>query len=66
MLAAAVAEDSKAKRNYLVLSRNEAELNGGTSTPKSLFCMARKINGGDYPDTVVPMMKAMMQAIAAL
>jgi hypothetical protein len=66
VLAAAVAEDSKAKRNYLVLSRNEAELNGGTSTPKSLFFMARKINGGDYPDTVVPMMKAMMRAIAAL
>jgi hypothetical protein len=66
VLAAAVAEDSKAKRDYLVLSRNETELNGGTSTPKSLFFMARKINGGDYPATVVPMMKAMMRAIAAL
>ena len=66
ILAAAVAKDSYNKKNYLVLSRVEKELNGGTSTPKSLYFMARKINAGSYPNTVVPMMKAMMRAIAAL
>ncbi len=66
ILAAAIAQDSSVKQNYLQLSTNANTLNGGTSTKGSLYFMARKINAGSYPDTVVPMMKAMIRAIAAL
>jgi len=66
ILAAGVAEDSKGKGNYLNLSHTAATLNGGTGTPGSLFFMARKINGGNYPNEVVPMMKAMIRGIAGL
>jgi len=66
ILAAGVAEDSKGKGNYLKLSHTAATLNGGTATAGSLYFMARKINGGNYPNEVVPMMKTMIRGIAGL
>ncbi|MEZ2142238.1 hypothetical protein AAE026_08015 [Bradyrhizobium sp. DN5] len=66
VLAAAIAEDSRIKSDYLQLAADAATLNGGKTTKGSLYFMARKINGGSYPDQVVPMMKAMIRAIAAL
>ncbi|MET4043587.1 hypothetical protein ABIC03_005308 [Bradyrhizobium sp. RT6a] len=66
ILAAAIAEDSRIKSNYLQLATDAATLNGGKATKGSLYFLAKKINGGNYPDEVVPMMKAMIRAIAAL
>ena len=66
ILAAGVSEDSTAKGDYLKLSHTASVLNGGITTAGSLYFMARKINAGSYPDQVVPMMKAMIRAIAAL
>jgi hypothetical protein len=66
ILAAAIAEDSRVKSNYLQLATDAKTLNGGTTTKGSLYFMARKINAGSYPDTVVPMMKAMIRGIASL
>jgi hypothetical protein len=65
VLAAAVSLDSAAKGNYLNLSTSAPTLNAGTSAAGSLYYMARKINGGNYPNEVVPMMRAMITAIAA-
>jgi hypothetical protein len=64
ILAAGVSEDSKAKGDYLKLSHDASVLNGGTGTKGSLYFMARKINGGNYPNEVVPMMKTMIRALA--
>ncbi|APG12025.1 hypothetical protein BKD09_27180 [Bradyrhizobium japonicum] len=66
ILAAAISEDSRIKSDYLKLATDAKTLNGGKATKGSLYFMARKINGGSYPDEVVPMMKALIRAIAAL
>lgn len=66
ILAAAIAEDSRVKSAYLQLAADAKTLNGGTTTKGSLYFLARKINAGSYPDTVVPMMKAMIRGIASL
>jgi len=66
ILAAAIAEDSRVKSDYLKLATDEKTLNGGMSTKGSLYFMARKINAGNYPNTVVPMIKAMIRAISLL
>jgi hypothetical protein len=66
ILAAAIAEDSRVKSDYLALASDAKTLNGGTTKKGSLYFMARKINGGNYPNEVVPMMKAMIRAIAAV
>ena len=66
MLAAGIRIDSMAKGNYLNLDHNAGVLSSGTGTRGSLYFMARKINGGSYPNQVVPMMKAMIRAIADL
>lgn len=65
VLAAGVRLDSEGKGDYLQIARKAATVNGGTGTKGSFFFMARKINGGDYPKTVAPMMSAMAAAIAA-
>ena len=65
ILAAGVFKDSAGKGNYLMLSHNASVLNGGTTAQGSLYFMARKINGGNYPNEVVPMMKTMIRGIAA-
>jgi hypothetical protein len=64
VLAAGIRIDSTSKGHYLELSHQRAVLNGGVSTRGSLFFLARKINGGGYPDQVVPMMRTMIQAVA--
>jgi hypothetical protein len=64
VLAAGIRIDSTSKGHYLDLSHQRAVLNAGVSTKGSLFFLARKINGGSYPDQVVPMMRAMIQAVA--
>ena len=66
VLAAGVHLDSKRKRDYLDIGRTAAIVNGGTSTKGSFLFMARKINAGNYPATVGPMMAAMAGAIAEL
>ncbi|MBV9785411.1 MAG: hypothetical protein JO264_16510, partial [Acidisphaera sp.] len=65
-LAAAINIDSARKGNFLALSHDPAVLAAGTSTPGSLYYMARRINAGSYPATVVPMMHAMIAAAAAV
>jgi len=64
ILAAGISIDSNGKGHYLKLSHDAAILNAGIGTQGSLYFMARKINGGSYPDQVVPMMKAMIAAVA--
>jgi hypothetical protein len=66
ILAQGVQIDSTQKENYLKLSHDIDGLSADRQTRGSLLHMARKINGGDYPATVVPMMKTMMCGIAAL
>lgn len=66
ILAAGVALDSDAKGHYLNLSGQEATLSADKKTPGSLLFMAGKINGGNYPATVAPMMKAMMCEASSL
>jgi len=65
ILAAGVRIDSDSKGRYLGLSHSANVLNAGTTTRGSLYFMARKINAGGYPDTVVPMMRAMIEAVAS-
>ena len=66
VLAAGVRIDSDTKGHYLDLDHNAGVLNAGTTTRGSLYFMARKINGGGYPAQVVPMMKALINAVADL
>jgi len=66
ILAAGIRIDSNSKGHYLDLSHDAGILSAGIGTEGSLYFMARKINGGSYPDQVVPMMKAMIRAVAAL
>jgi hypothetical protein len=66
ILAQALYLDSHAKGHYLDLGRDAKTLNGDTKTPGSLYFMARKINAGQYPATVVPMMVSMIEAMATL
>ncbi len=65
-LAAGVQLDSARKNNYLAIGRTAAIVNAGTTTKGSFFFMARKINAGNYPNVVAPMMSTMAKAIAAL
>jgi hypothetical protein len=58
--------DSVGKGNYLQLSHEAGTFNGNITQKGSLYYMARKINGGNYPNEVVPMMKAMIRGIAAV
>jgi hypothetical protein len=64
VLAAGVSIDSNTKGSYLNLGHDAETLNGGIGTRGSLYFMARRINGGSYPDQVVPMMKAMISAVS--
>jgi hypothetical protein len=66
LLAAGVAIDSNTKGKYLQLSRDATVLRADKSTRGSLLYMAAKINGGNYPTTVAPMMQTMMCGIANL
>jgi hypothetical protein len=65
-LAAGVHLHSKNNRDFLDIGRTAAIVNAGTGTKGSFSFMARKINGGDYPRIVAPMMSAMAGAMAAL
>jgi hypothetical protein len=66
ILAKGVAIDSEAKGRYLQLAHDAATLQAGKTTSGSLLHMAAKINGGDYPATVAPMMATMMSAVAQI
>ena len=65
-LAAGVHLHSAKNSDFLQIGRTKAVVNGGTGTKGSFSFMARKINGGDYPKIVAPMMSAMAGAMAAL
>jgi len=54
------------KGNYLKLRHDVDGLSAGRSVNGSLLHMASRINGGDYPARVVPMMKTMMCGVASL
>ena len=65
-LAKGVAIDSSSKGNYLQkLGRTASVLAGTRSSVGSLLWFARHINAGDYPERVVPIMKALMRGVAA-
>jgi hypothetical protein len=66
LLAQGVHIDSSQKSNYLRLSHDVAVLSGDRTAIGSLMRMASRINGGDYPSRVVPMMKALMSEVAEL
>jgi hypothetical protein len=65
VLAAGVRLHSAGAGNYLQLAHDAPTLNGGTGVRGSLFFMASHINGGNYANEVVPMMRAMIVAVAA-
>ena len=66
ILAQGVHIDSMQKGNYLKLRHDVDGLSAGRSVNGSLLHMASRINGGDYPARVVPMMKTMMCGVASL
>jgi hypothetical protein len=66
ILAEGVHIDSAQKGEYLKLSHDANVLSADQTTKGSLLRMAHKINGGDYPSRVVPMMKTMMEGVADL
>ena len=64
-LAKGVAIDSNAKGKYLDnLARSADVLDGAKETAGSFLNFAHHINGGDYPERVAPIMKALMCGIA--
>ncbi|WP_156312114.1 hypothetical protein [Methylobacterium platani] len=64
-LAQGVRIDSRDKGDYLnTLSADAAVLDAGRRVPGSFLNFAAHINGGDYPDRVAPMMKALACGIA--
>jgi hypothetical protein len=66
ILAQGVSIDNLAKGSYLSLAHNVDVLSADARTEGSLLHMAARINGGEYPTRVVPMMKGLMCGVADL